>query len=83
MLWTILVGALVGWLAALIVKGEGLGILGDILIGIFGAWLGNFIAGMLGIVAYGLLGKIAIALGGAVILLIVLRAAFSGKKKKR
>jgi uncharacterized membrane protein YeaQ/YmgE (transglycosylase-associated protein family) len=83
LLWTLLIGALVGWLAGLIVEGEGLGLIGDVLIGILGAWLGGFIARLLGIVAYGLVGRLAVAVGGAVILLMVLRAIFSGKKRRR
>ena len=82
MLWTILIGGVVGWLAGLIVKGEGLGILGDIIIGILGAWLGGFLCRMLGILAYGTLARLGVAIGGAVLLLMVLRAAFPGKSRK-
>jgi len=82
LLWTLLVGGLVGWLASLIVKGEGLGIFGDIVIGILGAWLGGFLCRILGIWAYGTLARLGISIGGAVILLMILRAAFPGKRRK-
>jgi uncharacterized membrane protein YeaQ/YmgE (transglycosylase-associated protein family) len=65
----------------LIVKGEGLGLLGDLVIGIVGAWLGRFVASLLGIVAYGTLGILAVSVGGAILLLMVLRALF-GKRRK-
>lgn len=80
-LWALLVGAFVGWMASLIVKGEGLGLIGDLFIGIVGAMLGRFLAGILGIVAYGTLGVLAVSVGGAVLLLIVLRALFPGKRR--
>lgn len=44
----LVVGAIAGWLAGLIVKGdEGLGIIGKIVLGIVGALVGGFIAGQL------------------------------------
>jgi uncharacterized membrane protein YeaQ/YmgE (transglycosylase-associated protein family) len=81
LLWALLVGAFVGWVASLIVKGEGLGLLGDICIGILGAILGDFGARFLGIVTYSTLGRLAISVVGAVLLLMVLSALF-GKRGK-
>lgn len=44
----IVVGAIAGWLAGLLVKGdEGMGIIGHILLGIVGALVGGFLAGLL------------------------------------
>jgi uncharacterized membrane protein YeaQ/YmgE (transglycosylase-associated protein family) len=43
----IIVGAIAGWLAGLIVRGdEGLGILGKMVLGIIGAIVGGFVAGL-------------------------------------
>lgn len=66
------VGALVGWLAGLIVKGRGFGVVGNIVVGIVGSVLGGYIFGLLGITTGGLLGAIIMATIGAVILLFLI-----------
>lgn len=43
----IVVGLLAGWLAGMVMKGGGYGIIGDILVGIVGALLGGFLASVL------------------------------------
>ncbi|MDZ4675543.1 MAG: GlsB/YeaQ/YmgE family stress response membrane protein [Gemmatimonadota bacterium] len=70
---TLLVGALVGWLASIIMKtNDQMGAIANILVGIVGAMLGSWIAGMLGVVAAGSLVSLAISLGGAVLLIFLL-----------
>lgn len=69
LLWTIIIGILAGWLAGLIVKGRGMGVLVDLIVGIVGALIGGFVAGLIGLAAYGLIGRLA----GAVILLFLVR----------
>ena len=66
------VGALVGWLAGIIVTGRGFGVIGNIIVGIVGAVLGGFVFGLLGITTGGLLGSIVMATIGAVILLFII-----------
>jgi uncharacterized membrane protein YeaQ/YmgE (transglycosylase-associated protein family) len=44
LIW-IIVGLIAGWLAGLVMKGGGYGVLGDIILGIIGAVVGGFIAG--------------------------------------
>jgi len=66
------VGALVGWLAGIIVKGRGFGVIGNIIVGIVGAVLGGFVFGFLGITTGGLIGSIFMATIGAVILLFII-----------
>jgi uncharacterized membrane protein YeaQ/YmgE (transglycosylase-associated protein family) len=39
----ILIGLVAGWLAAKIVQGSGLGIIGDIIVGIIGAYIGRWL----------------------------------------
>lgn len=63
------VGAFAGWLAGIIIKGRGFGLIGNIIVGIVGAVLGGFVFGFLGITTGGLLGSIIMATIGAVILL--------------
>lgn len=67
------IGAVAGWLAGVIMKGGGYGLLGDIVIGIIGAFVGGFLFGLLGISAGGLIGQIITATAGAVVLIFVLR----------
>ncbi len=70
----IIVGALAGWLAGLIVKGYGYGLLGNIVIGIAGAFVANLLLPGLGLsVGTGIAGAIIHATIGAVILLFVIR----------
>ncbi|QGX40753.1 GlsB/YeaQ/YmgE family stress response membrane protein [Permianibacter aggregans] len=68
----LLVGAIAGWLAGLMVKGRGFGIIGNIVIGVIGAVLGGFLFGLLGITTGGLLGAIVMATIGAAALLYII-----------
>ena len=72
--WFILIGILAGWLAGLIMKGSGYGLLGDLVVGVIGAFLGGWIFEMLGIAAgAGLIGALVVALIGAIVLIALLR----------
>ena len=74
-LFWIVVGVIAGFLAKVVVPGEGPGgVLGDLIVGILGALIGGFAAGMLGIAFGGWIGTTLMAFLGAVILLFVLRA---------
>jgi uncharacterized membrane protein YeaQ/YmgE (transglycosylase-associated protein family) len=70
----LLVGAVAGFLAGVIVKGGGFGLVGDIVIGIIGAFVGGWLLPRLGIhLGVGLVSIIASATIGAVVLLLILR----------
>jgi len=70
----LLVGAVAGWLAGMIVKGGGFGLLGDIVVGIIGAFAGGWILARLGVhLGVGIVSVIASATIGAVVLLTLLR----------
>ena len=71
--WFLLIGLVAGWLASLIIKREGKGIVNYLIIGVVGAFLGGWLFRLFHLVAYGLLGELVIATAGAVILLVVLR----------
>jgi uncharacterized membrane protein YeaQ/YmgE (transglycosylase-associated protein family) len=72
--WFILVGLVAGWLAGMLVKGGGFGVVGDIIVGVLGALVGGFLFGFLGFSGGGgLLGSIVVATVGAVVLIFVLR----------
>ena len=70
----LIVGAIAGWLAGMVVKGGGFGLIGDIVVGIVGALIAGWLLPQLGIViGSGIVGAIIDAFIGAVILLIILR----------
>ncbi len=72
----LIIGAAAGWLAGVIVKGRGFGVLGDIVIGIIGAFLGGFLLiafGLAGLVGAGVISAILVATVGAVILLVIVK----------
>lgn len=74
-IWLV-VGGVAGWLAGMIVKGGGFGLIGDIVVGIIGAFIGGWLFGQMGVSAgAGLVGSIVTATIGAVVLLAVLRMA--------
>ncbi len=66
--WFLIIGGVIGWLAGLIVRGRGFGIIGDILVGIVGAMLSGWIAGVMGLYTSSSVGAFLVALAGAVIL---------------
>jgi len=73
-IWFIIVGLVAGWLAGLLVKGGGFGVIGDIVVGVLGALLGGFLFSSLGAsMGGGLFGSIVVATIGAVILIFILR----------
>ncbi len=62
----LLIGAVAGWLTGLLTKGRGFGLLGNIIVGVIGAFLANFVFGLLGIGAYSLIGRLIFALLGSI-----------------
>jgi len=78
LVWLI-VGGIAGWLAGLIVKGGGQGIVVNIIVGIVGAVIGGWLFAQLGVaVGTGLINSIVTAVVGAVLLLLIL--GFIGRK---
>src|SRR6516225_12372130 len=72
-IWLV-VGAIAGWLAGMVVKGSGYGLIGDIVVGILGGLIAGWLLPQVGIViGSGIIAAIIDAFIGAVILLIVLR----------
>ncbi len=70
----IVIGAIAGWLAGVVVKGGGFGLIVDIIVGIVGAFIGGWLAGVLGIATGGgWIASIITAVIGAVILLFIIR----------
>ncbi|OGJ55485.1 transglycosylase [Candidatus Peribacteria bacterium RIFCSPHIGHO2_02_FULL_52_16] len=66
------IGLLAGWIAGEVMKGHGFGMIGDIVVGVIGAFIGGFLFSALGITAYGFLGSLVMAVIGAVVLLFLI-----------
>jgi len=67
-LTVLLIGLIAGWLAGVVMKGRGYGVVADIILGIVGAVIGGFLFSQLGINAYGFLGRVAVAVVGTIVL---------------
>jgi uncharacterized membrane protein YeaQ/YmgE (transglycosylase-associated protein family) len=73
------VGLVAGWLAGQIVRGTGFGIIGDLIVGILGAFVGSWLLPRLGIhLGIGVISAIINATIGAVLLLFVVRLVRGG-----
>jgi uncharacterized membrane protein YeaQ/YmgE (transglycosylase-associated protein family) len=68
----LLIGALAGWLAGRILKGDGFGTLGNIIVGVLGAIVGGFVFTLLGMTSTNMIGEIISATVGAIILLFLI-----------
>jgi uncharacterized membrane protein YeaQ/YmgE (transglycosylase-associated protein family) len=74
LLWFLIVGLVAGWLAGMLVKGGGFGLVGDLVVGVIGAVLGGWLFSTLGAsMGGGLVGSIIVATIGAVVLLFIVR----------
>jgi uncharacterized membrane protein YeaQ/YmgE (transglycosylase-associated protein family) len=70
----LVIGLVAGWLAGSLVKGGGFGLIGDIVVGIIGAFIGGWLAGLLHIhIGSGMISSIITATIGAAILIFILR----------
>ena len=67
------IGAIAGWLAGNIMKGGGFGAIGNMVVGIVGAFVGGFAFSLVGITAGGLIGSIFTATVGAILLLYIVQ----------
>ena len=78
-LWWLVVGLVAGFLASRVMRGGGYGLIGDIVVGLIGAFLGGWLAEQLGIGgSSSLIVTIVIAFIGACILLAILHAVSRG-----
>jgi uncharacterized membrane protein YeaQ/YmgE (transglycosylase-associated protein family) len=80
--WAIIIGIAAGWLAGQISQGHGFGIWVNLIVGIIGAVIGNFIFGLLGFQAYGFIASLITSTVGAVVLLWIVSLFKSETVKK-
>ena len=72
LIW-IISGIIAGWLAGLLVRGRGFGLIGDLIVGLIGGLIGGWLAGLLGIQASSLIAQILVAAVGGVVLVAIIR----------
>lgn len=71
----LIVGGIVGWLASIVMKAnEQMGILANVLVGIAGSAIGQFVFGLVGFAAHGMIASLIVAIAGASLLIAGLRA---------
>jgi uncharacterized membrane protein YeaQ/YmgE (transglycosylase-associated protein family) len=68
----LLIGALAGWLAGVVMKGRGFGVIVNIVVGVIGAFFGGWLLPRLGVSFGGDVGLFITAFIGAVILLAII-----------
>ncbi len=71
---SLIIGGVVGWLASIVMGTNAqMGCIANVVVGLVGSALGYWIAGQLGIVPDGSILRFAIAIGGAVLMIVLLR----------
>ena len=76
---SIVIGAVCGWLASILMKSKG-GLLFYIITGILGGFLGSFVFGLLGIGSNNLIGQIIVGVVGTCLLIFLYRFFFEKKR---
>lgn len=78
---SLIVGGIVGWLASIVMKTNAqMGWIANVLVGVVGSAIGFWIAGTLGLAAGGGIVRFLVAIAGAVLLIVILRALGVFKK---
>ena len=73
------VGLVAGWLAGKVVRGTGFGIIGDIIVGILGAFIAGWVFPRLGFhLGVGIVEEILFSAIGAIVLLLIVRLIRTG-----
>ena len=78
MLLFLVIGIVAGFLAGKIMKGSGFGLLGDLVVGVIGSFIGYWVFGLLGIASGGIIGVLICAVVGALLLLYIVRLVKRG-----
>ncbi len=69
----LLIGLIAGWIATNFMRGSSMGLVGNLVIGVIGAFVGGFLFRLMGFAAVGLIGHLITATVGAIALLYVVR----------
>ena len=68
----LIIGAIAGWVAGKIMKGRGFGLLGNMVVGSVGDFVGGLLFRAIGLASYGFIGSLVTATVGAVVLLFLI-----------
>lgn len=79
----LVVGALAGWLAGLILGRGRFDLVGNLILGVAGSFLGRYLLGVIGFYATTTLATLLTAVGGAVLLLWLLSLLLGGRGRKK
>ncbi|MDQ6998050.1 MAG: GlsB/YeaQ/YmgE family stress response membrane protein [Mariprofundus sp.] len=66
------IGAVAGWIAGNVMKGNGFGLIGNMVVGVVGAFVGKYLFGFFGFAFAGMIGTLMAAVSGAVILIFII-----------
>ncbi|HEY1389062.1 MAG TPA: GlsB/YeaQ/YmgE family stress response membrane protein [Ktedonobacterales bacterium] len=75
----IVIGGIAGAIADQLVQGNRLGCLGNVIVGILGGLLGGFLLGLIGIDVNNIIWMFLTALGGAIVLLLIVHLLTGGR----
>ncbi len=70
-IWYLLIGLVAGWMANLVVNGNGSGFVVNLIVGIIGGFLGGWVVGLMGWIPVGTFGTLIASVVGAIILLLI------------
>jgi uncharacterized membrane protein YeaQ/YmgE (transglycosylase-associated protein family) len=80
---SIVVGGIIGWAASIFAKTNAqMGIVANVIVGIVGSALGHWLAGMLGLATSNMVLSLAVSIGGAMLLIALLKVLGVFNKKK-
>jgi uncharacterized membrane protein YeaQ/YmgE (transglycosylase-associated protein family) len=79
MLGTIFLGMIAGWIAGLVMRGSGFGVIADIIIWLVGAVIGRWIFSLIGATPHGRIGYLAMSVVGAIVLVALVHAVESSR----
>jgi uncharacterized membrane protein YeaQ/YmgE (transglycosylase-associated protein family) len=82
MIWTLIIGGLAGWLASTFMRGAGMGIMWNIILGIIGAIVGDWLFGIIGVnvnLGSQTIEDIVVATAGAIVVLFAVNK-FRGRR---
>lgn len=74
LIWSLIIGGVAGWLAGRIMKGQGYGLVVNIILGLVGGLFGGWIFDILGLAATSVIGQLICATAGAILLILLVRA---------
>nr|WP_317632592.1 GlsB/YeaQ/YmgE family stress response membrane protein [uncultured Flavobacterium sp.] len=80
--WTLIIGAVAGWLGSQIFRGGSLGLIGNIIVGILGSFVGYWLLGSVLNVSLGggIIGSILTGAIGAIVILAILNLIFKSTR---